>query len=322
MIRITDITLSCLGEFHPSDEQLRRLYRLLGTAGADTIEMPASVYERLRPIAPERIILRISQPAEKEDYPEIGRFVCRKTGFDFSDVMPEIQLNDVREINFLGRVKARDVRLVGLDDILFHDFENAFEQIGRRLKGRVEFCPENSYSCATAAAIEWLAAGGSAVAASFGGLGGKASLEEVLLALRVARRHKPNASFSVFPKIAALVEEITSVPFSGRKPVIGRDIFSVESGIHIDGIMKRPQMYEPFFPEIVGRSRLFVVGKHSGRKSIAAKLSERGYMAADFDVVRILKDVHEESVAKQSSLSDDEFFSIAQRHRLSMGGPP
>jgi homocitrate synthase NifV len=137
-----------------------------------------------------------------------------------------------------------------------------------------------------------------------------------MLSLRVIRRHRPNASYDILPRIALLIEEITGVRYPDRKAVIGRTIFNVESGIHVDGILKKPQMYEPYLPELVGRHRRLIVGKHSGRKSIAAKLRELGYASADFDVAHLLSAVRAESVGTMTSLTDEEFKIIAERHKL------
>lgn len=317
MIRITDITFSCLGVWAPSDDQLRQLFCLLDALGTDFIEMPSNIYARIAPPL-EKLVLRITMPEEAAAYPDIPRFVCRHSGQHAPpEVMQELQLNDMREIARFGRDESlKNVRIVGLDDILNSDYPGAFDAIKSRAPGRVEFCPENSYSCATAAGVEWIIAGGSALAASFGGLGGKAATEEILLSLRVVRRHKPTASYSVLPQIATLIEEITKQRFGDRKAVIGRNIFNVESGIHVDGILKKPQMYEPFLPELVGSSRRLVIGKHSGRKSIAAKLAEMDYQSGDFDISRLLGAVRSESVSKKASLTDEEFDMIAQKYRI------
>ncbi len=318
MIRITDITLSCLEAFHPSATHLKQLYALLERIGSDFIEIPVAVYNSIRPASPDRLILRITTPAEAVNYPEISRFICRQSGLEASaGIMTEIRVNDIKELTFIGRNTApNDVRVMGLDDILCHDYQKAFARIRKNLKGSVQFCPENAFYCASAAALEWVSAGGTDIAASFGGIGGKAALEEVLLALRVIRRYKPNASYEVFPETAAVLEDILQEKFEARKAVIGRGVFDVESGIHIDGIMKKPKMYEPFSPELVGRSRKLVVGKHSGRKSIAAKLTEMGFLTGNFDISRILSQVRSKSVSKQSSLTDEEFFKIAEKYRL------
>jgi Isopropylmalate/homocitrate/citramalate synthases len=149
---------------------------------------------------------------------------------------------------------------------------------------------------------------------SFGGLGGKAALEEVLLALRVIKRYRPGASYAMFPRLAALIEEITIRRFSGRKAVIGGKIFDVESGIHIDGILKKPEMYEPFLPELVGRGRRFFVGKHSGKKAVLIKLAELGLDPEDYDGSALLDEIRCLSTEKMSSLTDEELLNIAPKY--------
>jgi homocitrate synthase NifV len=260
MIRITDMTLSCIEAYHPSALQLETLFMLLQTVGLDTIEMPVSVYDILKPVPADKLALRIASPGDAEAYPEISRFICRKNGFAASPaVTQELQMNDVKEIGLGRNREAASVRIVGLDDIFSHDYGAVFSNMRKHFGSRAEFCPENGYSCATAAAVEWVISGGTDLAASFGGIGGKAALEEVLLSLRIVRRYKPSASFDFFPQIAALLEDIVGAYFSDRKAVIGRKIFHVESGIHVDGILKKPQMYEPYLPELVGCSRRFVI---------------------------------------------------------------
>ena len=162
MIRITDMTLSCLEAYNPSKEQLERMYALLLRIGPDFIEMPVRVYESLRPDPADGIILRITTPSETEAYPEVRRFICRQTGFEAAaNIMTELQVNDIKELTFLSQNGAhKNVRLVGLDDVLCHDYEKAFSKILGSIKGRAEFCPEDSSYCATAAAVEWIAAGG------------------------------------------------------------------------------------------------------------------------------------------------------------------
>ena len=48
----------------------------------------------------------------------------------------------------------------------------------------------------------------------------------------------------------------------------------MESGIHVDGIMKNPANYEAYEPEMVGKETKIVIGKHSGTNSIKIKCRE------------------------------------------------
>ncbi len=144
---------------------------------------------------------------------------------------------------------------------------------------------------------------------------GKDSLEEVLIALRVVKRHKPAASFAMLPQIAALMEDILSIRYPDRKAVIGMRFFDVESGINVVGILKKPSLYEPFMPELVGSSRKFVIGKHSGRNSMVVKIAELGLDPGKFDCPALLRAVREESIKKNTGLTDEEFFELIMRHR-------
>jgi homocitrate synthase NifV len=316
MVRITDMTPSCLDAFSPTRGQLTALLDLLLSAGADFVEMPAQMYREIDPPSFNRLVLRIGSPDETADYPEVTRFICRISGMAAGpEVISEIQMNEVKELHLFSRYGMQNVRITGLDDLLCHDYEASFALIKKQFGGRIEFCPENSFYCATATAVEWILNGGTNIVTAFGGIGGKAPLEEVLLALRVIKKHKPGASYTMFPEITALLEEIMSVRFHDRKAVIGKRIFDVESGIHVDGILKRPGMYEPFMPELVGASRRFIVGKHSGRNSIRVKLREVGFDPARYDCDGMLGRVREESIKKHTSLTDEEFIELANRHR-------
>jgi 2-isopropylmalate synthase len=59
---------------------------------------------------------------------------------------------------------------------------------------------------------------------------------------------------------------------------VGANAFAHESGIHQDGMLKHGATYEIMRPESVGlASSRLVLGKHSGRHALAARLSELGY---------------------------------------------
>jgi D-citramalate synthase len=57
-------------------------------------------------------------------------------------------------------------------------------------------------------------------------------------------------------------------------PIVGDNAFTHESGIHVHGMLGHPGAYEPLTPEIVGKKRRFVAGKHTGRHAIDSMLEE------------------------------------------------
>lgn len=310
MIRITDITLSCLDEYDASPDKLRRLCALLLCIGVDFTELSAAAYKKIG-ILPEngKYILKVKNREELNHFPEFDRYSCRRMGFAVSaDMISEIQANDIREINSLKQYSSlENIRIIGLDDILSHDYITAFNAIKSAISGRIELCPEDKYYCATAIAVEWILQEGGFIAASFAGVGDKAALEEVLMSLRLEKRHKPNSIFSVFPEIREIIESITGEKICKNKAIIGENIFNVEAGIHVDGISKDPKIYEPFTPELVGNERRLVIGKHSGRAALAIKLNELNISDSNIDLKKLLLEVQSLSIEKQASLTDDEF---------------
>ncbi len=313
MIRITDMTLSSLDIYDPTGEHLRELCALLVLVRPDYIELSVDAFHKIGTL-PEggNYILRCDTPADIQRYPNFSRYVCRKSGkASPPNVVNEIQANDICEINFLNQFfSLENVRIRGLDDIIAHDYQAAFEVIRKTVKGSAQLCPENKYHCATAIAVEWVLGGGKEVAVSFAGVGGFAAIEEVLMALRLEIRHRPGMDFTVYPKIREQVEQITGRKFSLNKPVIGANIFNMEAGIHADGIQKDPTTYEPYKPELVGNTRRLIIGKHSGKNAILLKLRELGLDIGAVNVENLLKTVRVESVKKQQSLTDEEFVDL------------
>ncbi|MFA9381576.1 MAG: isopropylmalate synthase, partial [Acetanaerobacterium sp.] len=291
MIQITDMTLSCLDDYDPSAAQLHRLLELLMQVGTDCIELSVKAYQTMGALPCEgRFMLRCEDLSDVQDYPHFFRYVCRKTGrAAAANVVSEVQANDICEINFLNQFFClENIRIRGLDDILLHDYPVAFGSIRKTVKGKVQLCPEDKYGCATAIAVEWILQGGRDVVASFAGIGGFAPLEEVIMALHIAIRYRPNMDASVFPAIRRMIEEITGERIHANKPIIGEKIFDMEAGIHADAIAKNPLTYEPFRPELVGNSRTLVIGKHSGRNALLIKMKELGLPAEGVDTNALL----------------------------------
>jgi 2-isopropylmalate synthase len=137
---------------------------------------------------------------------------------------------------------------------------------------------------AVANTLAAVAAGARQVECTINGIGeraGNASLEEIVMALRV----RPDryafdtnvVSEHLFPA-SQLLGEITGVPVQPNKAIIGRNAFAHEAGIHQDGMLKNRLTYEIMTPQSVGvpDSKL-VLGKHSGRHALGLRCEQLGY---------------------------------------------
>jgi 2-isopropylmalate synthase len=102
---------------------------------------------------------------------------------------------------------------------------------------------------------------------------------------------------------------------------VGANAFAHEAGIHQDGILKNPLTYEIIVPEKVGvSSRRMVLGKHSGRSALRARLDELGYTITDAELAECYAMATEQADASKE-VTDRDVISIihtVRRNRSSV----
>jgi homocitrate synthase NifV len=313
LIRITDRTLSCLDGYTLGAAPLSRFLELLLETDADAIELSEKCFQLLRPL-PEagNYILRVKKTADSARYPSFSRFVCRNAPAD-PHIETEIVLNDTRDAYTVARyADYENLRISGLDDIMLGDYAAVFRRVRDSFAGNITLCPTDRFGFASAIAAEWASASPNAsLVTSFGGVGGFAPTEEMAIILRCQRLRRVTKQYGFFPEMAALFQTLTGSSFRGNKPILGESIFQVESGIHVDGILKQPKCYEPFPPETVGQSRKIIIGKQSGAASIRLKLSELGVQYGEASVAPLLARVKAMSNEKNRALTDAELAALA-----------
>jgi len=135
----------------------------------------------------------------------------------------------------------------------------------------------NDFGMATANAIAALEAGAHWADVTVLGLGeraGNSRLEEVAgyLALQGDRPYKTN----LFPHLARLAADCSGRMIEAHQPVIGAEIFSCETGLHLAGLAKDPRTYEPYEPILVGARRQLSYGAKVGKQGVAERLRQLG----------------------------------------------
>ena len=154
----------------------------------------------------------------------------------------------------------------------------------------------NDLGLAVANTIAAIEAGARQVECTINGIGeraGNASLEEIVMALRVRNDVMPFATAVVTSELypaSQLLTELTGVSVQPNKAIVGRNAFAHEAGIHQDGVIKNRLTYEIMTPQSVGvpDSRL-VLGKHSGRHALGLRYEQLGYEFSRRDLDRIYK---------------------------------
>ncbi|MDO9631443.1 MAG: LeuA family protein [Humidesulfovibrio sp.] len=154
----------------------------------------------------------------------------------------------------------------------------------RELGVPVAFHGHNDLGMATANAVTALESGASFVDVSALGLGeraGIAALEEVAawLALRASADPQGQAATTLpaydvpaLRELCRVAAQAAHVPLARNKAVAGEDVFAVESGLHVHGLLRDPALFEPFAPEAVGATRRMGVGAKSGGAAVEAAI--------------------------------------------------
>jgi 2-isopropylmalate synthase len=176
----------------------------------------------------------------------------------------------------------------------------------------------NDLGMATANALAAVEAGARQIECTINGLGeraGNTALEEVVMALKVRNDILPYRTGIDTTKIigiSRLVSAVSGFPVQFNKAVVGKNAFAHESGIHQDGMLKNKETFEIMRPEDVGlASTSLVMGKHSGRAALRAKLSELGYELGDNQ----LKDVFVRFKAladRKKEVYDEDLIALMQ----------
>ncbi len=147
---------------------------------------------------------------------------------------------------------------------------NTFQKIKKitsHFNYQIDFHAHNDYGMATANTYTALKAGAHYISTTINGLGeraGNTALEEILAYLKFEKKIKLPYQLPLLKTLSQYVEKFSGQKISQNKPIVGQNVFSHESGIHVDGLLKNLSTYENFNPVLVGSKRELVYGKFSG----------------------------------------------------------
>lgn len=193
---------------------------------------------------------------------------------------------------FEAAIKA-GATTINIPDTVGYTLPQEYEALFRYLRERVPGIEDivmsahchNDLGMATANTLAAIKAGARQIEVTVNGLGeraGNTAMEEVVMALRT----RPDAFGNVDTRINAqeflptsqLVSRLSSIPVQPNKAIVGANAFAHEAGIHQDGMLKNRMTYEIMTPQSVGwTDTKLVLGKHSGRHGLDARLRQLGY---------------------------------------------
>jgi 2-isopropylmalate synthase len=174
----------------------------------------------------------------------------------------------------------------------------------------------NDLGLAVANTLAGIEAGANVVQCTINGIGeraGNTSLEEVAIAMALHPDEFGPPDTLDLKKLAPLcrlVAELTGIPLPANKAVGGANVFATEAGVHQDGLLKNPDTYLPYRPEVIGCEGLrLVLGRHSGRRAVESRLAELGLTVTEAQAVLVLEAI--KRLPKTVEVTDDRLRELA-----------
>jgi len=241
------------------------------------------------------------------------------------------------DIEFLAKAFAIAVEagatILNVPDTVGYATPEEYGGIFRTLRAKVSDRPgvvwsahcHNDLGLAVANSLAAVEAGARQVECTINGIGeraGNAALEEIAVALAV-RPDRYNTEtrlkLSELYATSRLLSEITGVSVPPNKAVVGANAFAHEAGIHQDGILKNPLTYQVISPEAVGvPAHKLVLGKHSGRNALRARLAELGVVISEDELRECYRRVMALADVKKE-ITDEDIRRVAGRLSADVG---
>lgn len=172
----------------------------------------------------------------------------------------------------------------------------------------------DDFGLATSNSLAAIEAGAEQVHVAINGLGeraGNASLEEVVMGLRALYGIKLKIQTKLLVETSDMLERLTGIAMPPNKAIVGDNAFAHETGVHVHGVLEFPGTYEPISPELVGHHRRLVLGKHTGKHSIAKHLRDLSVRVTNEQLGEIAKRVRDLG-DKGKKVTDIDLRAIAE----------
>ncbi len=147
---------------------------------------------------------------------------------------------------------------------------------------------------------------------------GNASLEEIVMALRVRNDRMPyetGVKAEYLFQASQLLSQLTAEPVQSNKAIVGRNAFAHEAGIHQDGMLKDARTYEIMRPQDVGQNPdQLVLGRHSGRHAVAKRAEQLNMALTPDEVAHVYQAVVTMGEHKKS-IGDNDLRRMVDRVR-------
>ncbi len=184
----------------------------------------------------------------------------------------------------------------------------------------IEMHAHDDLGLATANTFAAVSAGATHVNTTVNGLGeraGNAALEEIVIGLSQLYGIDCGVDFHSLQSLSALVEQASGRIVSSQKSVVGSHVFTHESGIHSDGLLKDQRNYQGLDPLKIGRSHSMVLGKHSGVNIVKHVYQELGIALTREQATVLLTQIRQLVTRNKRALSQIELIKLCEESKNS-----
>jgi len=247
------------------------------------------------------------------------------------------------ELSFLYEILAAVIEAgattLNIPDTVGYVLPYEYGQIIAKLKENVKGIEKavisthchNDLGMASANSLAGVRNGARQVECTINGLGeraGNAAMEEIVMALHTRPdffgKIGTNINTREIYRTSQLVSQLTGFVIQPNKAIVGKNAFAHESGIHVDGILKKRETYEIMTPEVIGlEGSRMVLGRHSGRHGFLDRCRQLGFNLSEeeteaayqkfMELADKKKEIFDEDIA---ALISDEVRTVDQHYRL------
>lgn len=172
-----------------------------------------------------------------------------------------------------------------------------------------DFHAHNDYDLGVANVMEALKAGAHGLHLTVNGMGERAGNAPLASCIAVIQDMLPGIQTSVNEKslysVSKIVETFSGLRIPPNNPIVGENVFTQTAGIHADGDKKNNLYFSDLMPERFGRTRVYALGKTSGKANIENNLRELGITLAPEDLKKVTQRIIELGDRKETVTRED-----------------
>jgi 2-isopropylmalate synthase len=230
-----------------------------------------------------------------------------RTGLDFL-----IQVVDTAVAAGAGTINLPDTVGYALPHEVAHMVSTVRDSVPLLAQCTISVHCHDDLGLAVANSLAGVQAGARQVECTINGIGeraGNASLEEIVMALRVrqdALGFVTDVRHERLYRASQVLSSVIGVSPQPNKAIVGKNAFAHEAGIHQHGVLADPRTYEIMTPEMVGApGSSLVLGKHSGKHGLEARYKAMGFDLTPERLERVSRDFKHLADQKKEILDED-----------------